>query len=42
LFGMNFTRMPLLQSGYGPWLVIASMLSLVVGLLWWFRRRRWM
>ncbi len=41
LFGMNFTHMPLLQLWYGPWLLGAAMLCLVGGLLWWFRRRRW-
>jgi magnesium transporter len=41
LFGMNFTHMPLLGLWYGPWLLGATMLLLVLGLLLWFRRRTW-
>ena len=41
LFGMNFDYMPLLKAPYGPWLVAGIMLTLVAGLLVWFRRRHW-
>jgi Mg2+ and Co2+ transporter CorA len=41
LFGMNFTHLPLLQLWYGPWLLLGTMLLVVIGLLVWFRRKRW-
>ncbi|MGD8587580.1 MAG: magnesium transporter CorA family protein [Chromatiales bacterium] len=41
LFGMNFTHLPLLQLWYGPWLLLGVMLIIVIGLLVWFRRKRW-
>ncbi len=37
LFGMNFTYMPLLQAWYGPWILGGLMISVVTGLLVWFR-----
>lgn len=41
LFGMNFAHLPLLQTWYGPWTVAGLMFMIVTGLLFWFRRRRW-
>ncbi len=41
-FGMNFVNMPELQSPWGyPVIIIASIL-LVVGLLWFFRHKKWL
>ncbi len=41
LFGMNFTNLPLLRLWYGPWVVVGVGLLMVTGLLYWFRRKRW-
>ena len=41
LFGMNFTHLPLLQVWYGPWFLAGLMSTVVIGLLIWFRRKRW-
>lgn len=42
IFGMNFVHMPMLQQGYSPWLIFGLMLLIPVGLMAWFRKRRWM
>jgi magnesium transporter len=42
LFGMNFTHLPLLAAWYGPWVLTGVMTLVVLGLLLWFRRRRWL
>jgi magnesium/cobalt transport protein CorA len=42
VFGMNFARLPLTDSGFGFWAVLAGMLLLGGGLLLWLRRRRWL
>jgi Mg2+ and Co2+ transporter CorA len=42
IFGMNFEHMPLEQSGYGLWVIFAIMLGLILVLLRYFRRRRWL
>jgi magnesium transporter len=41
LYGMNFVHMPLLQSTWGLPIVLSVMLLLVVGMLMYFRRKRW-
>jgi magnesium transporter len=40
-FGMNFAYIPLLDQPFGVVIVIGLMLMLVLGLLWWFKRKRW-
>jgi magnesium transporter len=41
-FGMNFTHLPLLDSPYGIMVVHLLMIGLAVGLLIFFRKRRWL
>jgi magnesium/cobalt transport protein CorA len=41
VFGMNFVHLPLLQLWYGPMIVSGLMLTIVAGLLLWFRHRHW-
>jgi magnesium transporter len=41
IFGMNFTRIPGLDSASGFWIVLAAMLALGLGMLVGFHRRRW-
>lgn len=41
LYGMNFDHMPELHWAWGYPALIAFMLSIVVGTLWWFKRRKW-
>lgn len=40
-FGMNFDSLPLLRTGSGPIAVTMLMVAIVLGMLWYFRRRRW-
>ncbi|SHK79069.1 magnesium transporter CorA family protein [Halomonas caseinilytica] len=42
LYGMNFAYMPELSFRYGYFIVIGVMLSLVAGMLYLFRRKRWL
>ena len=42
LYGMNFDLMPELRWRYGYLMVWAIMLAIIVGMLWFFRRRRWL
>lgn len=41
IFGMNFELMPLLKHPEGFWLAMLMMAGVAVGLVWWFRRRRY-
>ncbi len=42
IFGMNFIEMPLLKNNAGFWLTMGSMLLVVVGMLVFFQRRRYL
>jgi Mg2+ and Co2+ transporter CorA len=42
IFGMNFVEMPLLKDASGFWVTIALMAVIVVGLLLFFRRKRYL
>lgn len=42
LYGMNFAYMPELSFRYGYFILIGVMLSLVAGMLYLFKRRRWL
>jgi Mg2+ and Co2+ transporter CorA len=42
LFGMNFEHLPFLEARSGPWVLSGLMAIVVAGLLFWFRRRRWL
>jgi magnesium/cobalt transport protein CorA len=41
LFGMNFSHLPFLNLWYGPLLISALMITIVIGMLVWFRHKRW-
>ncbi len=41
LFGMNFDFIPGLHKTYGFWLSVAAMLGVVVGMVAYFRHKRW-
>lgn len=41
-FGMNFAHLPLVESEYGTTLVYVMMLVSTVGLVYYFRRKRWL
>ncbi|MEK6668780.1 MAG: magnesium transporter CorA family protein [Pseudomonadota bacterium] len=41
IFGMNFAQMPLLARPEGFWLAMLMMFGVAFGLIWWFRRRRY-
>ncbi len=42
VFGMNFDVIPGLHKSYGFWLAIAAMLGVVAGMIYYFRRKRWL
>ncbi|RAH37751.1 magnesium transporter CorA family protein [Halomonas sp. SL1] len=42
IYGMNFSHMPELDYRYGYFIVMGAMLTIGVGLLWWFRRVKWL
>ena len=39
LFGMNFAKIPGLTWDFGFWALLLAMITLVGGMLWFFRRR---
>ncbi len=41
LYGMNFDNMPELHTRYGYYVVLGAMLFVMVSMLWYFRRKRW-
>jgi magnesium transporter len=42
VFGMNFEVMPLLKHKDGFWVAVVMMVAVAVGLMWWFRRKRYL
>jgi magnesium transporter len=42
IFGMNFDALPLIHNGVGFWVALGLMSCVVLGLLWWFRRQRYL
>ena len=42
VYGMNFENMPELHSRYGYFAVLGIMVSVGVGLVAWFRHKRWL
>jgi magnesium transporter len=40
-FGMNFDAIPGLHSPTGFWIAVMVMLGIVIGMLFLFRRRKW-
>jgi magnesium transporter len=42
IFGMNFDALPLIHNRVGFWVAMGLMLMVAVGLVWWFRRRRYL
>jgi Mg2+ and Co2+ transporter CorA len=41
IFGMNFDMLPLIHEAAGFWIALGLMGVVVVGLVWWFRRQRY-
>ena len=41
LYGMNFVNMPELQWRYGYFFIVGVMITIAIGLLFWFRSRGW-
>lgn len=42
VFGMNFDALPLIHASHGFWLAFGLMALVVVMLVWWFRRNRYL
>ena len=41
VYGMNFENMPELKNPYGYYIVIAEMFSIVIGMVYYFKKRNW-
>ena len=41
VYGMNFENMPELKSAYGYFIVLAAMFTLVIGMVYYFKKRNW-
>ena len=41
VYGMNFENMPELKNPYGYYIVIAAMFSIVIGMVYYFKKRNW-
>ena len=41
-YGMNFKYMPELEWQYGYFLVVAIMLGIAFGMLWFFKKKGWL
>jgi len=41
IYGMNFRLMPELSWHYGYWVILLAMLSIALGLIWYFYRKGW-
>jgi magnesium transporter len=42
IFGMNFDALPLIHARTGFWIAFGLMMAVLAGLLWWFRRQRYL
>lgn len=42
IYGMNFDAMPGLHSPPAFWIVVGLMMAIALGLMWWFKQRRWL
>jgi Mg2+ and Co2+ transporter CorA len=42
VFGMNFDALPLIHTRTGFWVAFGMMSAVVIGLVWWFRRQRYL
>jgi magnesium transporter len=42
VYGMNFDRLPGARHPWGFWVMLVAMGAVAVGLLWFFRRKRWL
>jgi magnesium transporter len=42
IYGMNFERMPFLRSSWGFYGILGVMAAVAVGMLFYFRRKRWL
>jgi magnesium transporter len=42
IYGMNFSRMPLVHDPLGFWVAVASMVVVSLVIVWWLNRRKWL
>src|SRR5712691_1962302 len=42
IYGMNFSRMPLVHDPLGFWVAVASMVIVSLVIVWWLNRRKWL
>ena len=42
IYGMNFSRMPLVHDPLGFWVAVASMVMVSLVIVWWLNRRKWL
>ena len=42
IYGMNFSRMPLIHDALGFWVAVASMAGVSLAIVWWLKHRQWL
>jgi len=42
IYGMNFSRMPLIHDALGFWVAVASMAGVSLAIVWWLKHRKWL
>ena len=42
IYGMNFSRMPLIHDPLGFWVAVASMAIVSLAIVWWLKNRKWL
>lgn len=42
IYGMNFTYMPELQYKWGYFIVLGVMGLIMIGMVWFFRKKKWL
>jgi magnesium transporter len=42
IYGMNFSRMPLIHDPLGFWVAVGSMVIVSLAIVWWLKRRQWL
>jgi len=42
IYGMNFSRMPLIHDALGFWVAVGSMVAVSLAIVWWLKHRQWL
>lgn len=42
IYGMNFSRTPLIHDALGFWVAVGSMVAVSLAIVWWLKHRQWL